>query len=502
MAPHLTPDAALLQHIFEQEPVGVLTADLATGEVTALNRAMADWLGVTDEESTLNLFSLAVWHVLVENAGGLEALMAAGGVAHAEISAAGGPASVSLTQIGATGTVPPLWLLQTVDSRPQLRQALEHRRDDRLEAVARTTGHLAHDFNDLLTIIMGYNDWLAFDQGLSQSSRDAVQQIRLATERASALTRQLLTFSRRASLQRQRLDLAELVESARPLLEQLLGTQVTLVITHEGDPPLVQGDASQLTQVLINLVTNAREAMPEGGTLTIRVMQTLGDPEDDGTGGIAPGSLAAELEVSDTGVGLSAEAEQRLFEPFFTTKPPGQSAGLGLAEARGIVLQHGGSIRAESTRGVGTTFRILLPLADPLFESLRPVPHRTGAPLGRRTILLVEDEDALRELDTHILTHAGFDVLAARSGLEAISIADTHGAGIDLLLTDVMLPGMSGPVVASHLQTVRPDLKVLYMSGYSHDEVMGDDEPAGPSLFLQKPMTSEVLVDAVRRLIG
>ena len=502
MAPHQTPDAALLQHIFEQEPVGVLTADLATGEVTALNRAMADWLGVTDEESTLNLFSLAVWHVLVENAGGLEALMAAGGVAHAEISAAGGPASVSLTQIGATGAVPPLWLLQTVDSRPQLRQSLEHRRDDRLDAVARTTGHLAHDFNDLLTIIMGYTDWLAFDQGLSQTSRDAVQQIRMATERASALTRQLLTFSRRASMQRQRLDLAELVESARPLLEQLLGTQVTLVITHEGDPPLVQGDASQLTQVLINLVTNAREAMPEGGTLTIRVMQTLGDPEDDGTGGIAPGALAAELEVSDTGIGLSAEAEQRLFEPFFTTKPQGQSAGLGLAEARGIVLQHGGSIRAESTRGVGTTFRILLPLADPLFDALRPVPHFTGAPTGRRTILLVEDEDALRELDTQILAHAGFEVLAARSGLEAISIADTHGAGIDLLLTDVMLPGMSGPVVASHLQTVRPDMKVLYMSGYSHEEVMGNDEPAGPSLFLQKPMTSEALVDAVRRLIG
>jgi two-component system, cell cycle sensor histidine kinase and response regulator CckA len=502
MAPHQIPDTALLQHVFEAQPIGVLTADLATGEVTALNRAMADWLGVSGHDSALNLFSLAVWHVLVEHAGGLEALMTAGGVAHAEVSASGGPASVSLTQIGATATVPPAWLLQTVDSRPQLRQALEHRRDDRLEAVARTTGHLAHDFNDLLTIIMGYNDWLAFDQGLTQSSRDAVQQIRLATERASALTRQLLTFSRRATSQRQRLDLAELVESMRPLMEQLLGTQSRLVIAHEGDPPLVKGDASQLSQVLVNLVTNAREAMPQGGTLTIRVLQTLGDPEDDGTGGIAPGSLAAEIEVQDTGVGLTAEAEQRLFEPFFTTKPPGQSAGLGLAEARGIVLQHGGSIRAESTRGGGTTFRILLPLADPLFDALRPAPHHASPGTGGRTILLVEDEDALRDLDAQILARAGFEVLAARSGLEAISMAESHGDNIDLLLTDVMLPGMSGPVVASHLQTARPDLKVLYMSGYSHEEAMGDDDPAGPSLFLQKPMTSEALVDAVRRLIG
>lgn len=502
MAMHRAPDPALLRQIFDEEPIGVLTADLATGEVTALNRAMATWLRVAEDDPSLNLFSLAVWHVLVENAGGLEALMAAGGVAHAEVSAAGGPASVSLTQIGATGEARPLWLLQTVDSRPQLRQALEHRRDDRLEAVARTTGHLAHDFNDLLTIIMGYNDWLDFDQGLSQTSRDAVQQIRLATERASALTRQLLTFSRRASVQRQRLDLAELVETARPLLEQLLGTQITLVVEREGDPPIVQGDANQLTQVLINLVTNAREAMPEGGTVIIRVTQTLGDPEDDGTGGIAPGSLVAELEVRDMGVGLSPEAEQRLFEPFFTTKPQGQSAGLGLAESRGIVLHHGGTIRAESVRGVGTTFRVLLPLAEPLFDPLRPAPQLGRPATGARTILLVEDEDALRELDTQILRRAGFEVLAARSGLEAISLAETHGDGIDLLLTDVMLPGMSGPVVASHLQMVRPDMKVLYMSGYSHEEAMGEDDPAGPSLFLQKPMTGEALVDAVRRLIG
>jgi two-component system cell cycle sensor histidine kinase/response regulator CckA len=502
MAPHQRTDPALLQHIFEEQPFGVLTADRDTGEVTAINRAMCDWLGVTGHDASLNLFGLAVWHMLVEHAGGLEALMAAGGVAHAEMSASGGPATVSLTQMEATDTAPPLWLLQSVDSRPQLRQALEHRRDDRLDAVARTTGHLAHDFNDLLTIIMGYNDWLAFDQGLSQASRDAVQQIRLATERASALTRQLLTFSRRTSSQRQRLDLAELVESLRPLIEQQLGAQRRLIVEHEGDPPIVQGDASQLTQVLINLITNAREAMPEGGTVTIRVTQTLGDPEDDGTGGIAPGSLVAEIEVQDTGIGLTADAEQRLFEPFFTTKPPGQSAGLGLAEARGIVLQHGGSIRAESTRGVGTTFRILLPLADPLFDPLRPAPHYASPPTGGRTILLIEDEDALRELDTLILRQAGFEVLAARSGAEAISMADAHGDGVDLLLTDVMLPGMSGPVVASHLQTIRPDMKVLYMSGYSHEEAMGDDEPAGPSLFLQKPMTSETLVDAVRRLIG
>jgi two-component system cell cycle sensor histidine kinase/response regulator CckA len=502
MAQPLPTPPALLQHIFEHDPSGVLAADLATGDVIAVNRTMAEWLGLSPHEGTVNLFSLAVWHVLVDSAGGLEALRAAGGVTQAEVSAAGGPASASLTQLGATATRPALWLLQTVDSRPQLRRALEHRRDDRLEAVARTTGHLAHDFNDLLTIIMGYNDWLAFDQGLSQTSLDAVQQIRLATERASALTRQLLTFSRRASSQRQRLDLTDLVKSARPLFEQRLGTQVTLVISHDGDPPLVQGDASQLTQALLNLVINAKEAMPQGGTVTVRVSQSLGDPEDDGTGGVAPGAVVAELEVSDAGVGLSAEAEQRLFEPFFTTKPPGQSAGLGLAETRGIVLLHGGSIRAESTPGVGTTFRIQLPLADPLFDALRAGPHRTRNPQGQRTILLVEDEEALRDLDTQVLTHAGFHVLAARSGLDAIAMADAHGADIDLLLTDVVMPGMSGPVVASHLQTVRPDLKVLYMSGYSHDEAIGQDDPAGPSLFLQKPMTNEALVGAVRRSIG
>lgn len=204
----------------------------------------------------------------------------------------------------------------------------------------------------------------------------------------------------------------------------------------------MQGDANQLTQVLINLVTNTREAMPEGGTVIIRVTQTLGDPEDDGSGGIAPGSLVAELEVRDMGVGLSPEAEQRLFEPFFTTKPPGQSAGLGLAESRGIVLHHGGTIRAESVRGVGTTFRVLLPLAEPLFDPLRPAPRLGRPATGARTILLVEDEDALRELDTQILRRAGFEVLAARSGLEAISLVERHGDAIDLLLTDVMLPGM------------------------------------------------------------
>ncbi|MCC7126494.1 MAG: response regulator, partial [Acidobacteria bacterium] len=362
-------------------------------------------------------------------------------------------------------------------------------------------GGVAHDFNNLLTVIIGYNESLDFDEALGESARDAVQQIRLATERATTLTRQLLAFSRRQVLQPQTLDLREVARQLAPMLRRLIGEDVELNTEWGKTAAVVRADPGQIEQVLMNLAVNARDAMPQGGRLTVRIDTTeFGADFVAARPYVVPGPYV-ELTVSDTGMGMSADTRARIFEPFFTTKPQGQGTGLGLAMVYGIVKQSEGYIWVESQPNAGATFRIALPL---LKAALAAEPHKAEAaksPSGNETVLVVEDEDALRELDRQILMRCGYRVLQARTGPEALTIAQEHAGPIHMLLTDVVMPMMSGRELADRLQEARPDIKVLYMSGYTPDAVLRHGVSQASVAFIQKPMSPPELARKVREVL-
>jgi len=375
--------------------------------------------------------------------------------------------------------------VRDVTERRRLEERLQAAQ--RLESMGRLAGGVAHDFNNLLTAITGYTD-LAIDRASHDPALvQDLSEIQRAADRAADLTRQLLAFGRRQVLSPQPLDLEAVVTDVEPMLRRLLGSSVGVEVRHEPSTPPVFADPGQLEQVVVNLAMNARDAMPDGGTLTIATRPTTRD-----------GRPFAALQVSDSGVGMSADTRARAFEPFFTTRPDG--VGLGLASVYGIVAQSNGSVEVTSEPGRGSTFTIVLPASDvAAAEPAAPDPDEAAA--GSETVLLVEDEDVLRSLAVRVLEEQGYRVLACASGSEAIDVAETHDGEIHVLLTDVVMPGLRGHEVADRIAATRPDIRIVYMSGYADETLLARAAEARSS-FLEKPFSSSALTRKLREALA
>ncbi|MGH3030396.1 MAG: PAS domain S-box protein [Gaiellaceae bacterium] len=375
------------------------------------------------------------------------------------------------------------------------------RQSQKMEAVGRLAGGIAHDFNNILLAITGYSDFALARLGEDGPAADDLREIQKAADRATGLTRQLLAFSRKQVLQPQLVDLNEVVTDLEGMLRRLIGDHIELQVELEDGVGEVLVDRGQIEQVLMNLALNARDAMPGGGTLSLATRPVeLSQARDERHVGLEPGPHAL-LVVGDTGLGMDEQTRSRAFEPFFTTKEPGKGTGLGLATVYGIVQQSGGSISLDSSPANGTVVRIFLPLP----QSLREAPTVLGAdldrPAGSETILLAEDEEVVRDLVREILEGAGYTVLAAADGREALRLSKAHAGDVDLMVTDVVMPGMSGRELAERLWLSRPEMKVLYISGYTDIAVFDPGVLDPGSAFLQKPFSSAELTQEVREVL-
>ena len=377
----------------------------------------------------------------------------------------------------------------------QLRQA------QKMEAVGRLSGGIAHDFNNLLGVIIGYSESLEQHLPADDPLRKSAEQIRKAGERAAALTHQLLAFSRQQVLQPKILDLNAVVIDMGVMLRRLIGVDIELTTRLDSQLGRVKADQSQIEQVVVNLAVNARDAMPDGGSLVIETSNTYVDETlARGLPFLRPGPHIL-LTVSDTGEGMDLAMQRHIFEPFFTTKPPGKGTGLGLATVYGVVKQSGGVVGVDSKPGKGSRFKIYLPQAESSVVAPAAVPVRGEASRGNDTILLVEDEEALLNLTAAVLGENGYAVLTARDGIQALEVARTFPQPIHLLLTDVAMPRMGGPALARHMADLRPGIRVLFMTGNAgRDPGLDADLPASIEP-LTKPFSHVALINHVRQAL-
>jgi signal transduction histidine kinase/ActR/RegA family two-component response regulator len=381
------------------------------------------------------------------------------------------------------------------------RQTEEHlRQAQKMEAVGRLAGGIAHDFNNLLTVIIGYCSLLLDDRAVALDRREALLQMRRASEQAATLTQNLLAFSRRQVASPVVVDMVAGIQALESMLRRFCGESIGLLLQLDDRTGLVELGEGQLEQIVINLVINARDAMPDGGQLVVATRRDQVDQTPADIPDLNPGAYAV-LRVSDTGIGMDAETRSRVFEPFFTTKAAGRGTGLGLATVYGIVTQNGGAITVRSEPGAGADFSVWLPLTT---RPLALPAHPLGAtdPLRGYTVLLVEDEDDLRRLASLVLRKAGLTVLEAAGGAEALRVAAGHGETIDLLLTDVVMPGLDGFEVARRLHDSRPGLAVAYMSGYADQAREASASAVEDGRLLQKPFTPEELLAHVTRTLA
>ena len=395
-------------------------------------------------------------------------------------------------------------LEQRVARRTAERHALQDQllHAQKMEAVGRLAGGVAHDFNNLLTVILGYNEMLGERLRDDPESTEYVEEVRRATQRASALTSQLLAFSRRQVAQPRLVDLSEVVRQTDRMLQRVIGEDITLEIHLEENLPMVKVDPTHMDQVILNLAINSRDAMPGGGKLLIETAAV--ELSADYTGrhiGAEPGRYVL-LAVSDTGTGMDEDTRRRIFEPFFTTKEQGKGTGLGLAIVYGIVKQNGGDILVYSEPGRGTSFKIYLPAVQGTAQATDAGGEIASTPARGETILLVEDDRPVRELARTLLSREGYRVLEARGGAEALLIAAEYRGPIHLLLTDIVMAGPSGSELARDLVAARPGTRVLYMSGYTDNRVVQDGALPPGTEFLQKPFTADGLRRKVREVLG
>jgi PAS domain S-box-containing protein len=375
------------------------------------------------------------------------------------------------------------------------------RQSQKLEAVGQLAGGVAHDFNNLLTVINGYSDLLMRKLEPNSPIRLTLEEIKHAGERAASLTRQLLAFSRRQVLQPEVLKLNVIVANVDKMLSRLIGEDINLLTVLEPELGQIKADPGQIEQVLLNLAVNARDAMPQGGKLTIETANAYLDGQySQSHTDIQPGHYVM-LAMSDTGCGMTTEMQGHIFEPFYTTKEQGKGTGLGLSTVYGIVKQSGGNLWVYSEVGYGTTFKLYLPRVDELSETDETRDMPAEPVRGRETVLLAEDEEQVRRMARTILEMYGYHVLEASNGNEAVSIYKEHEAEIDMLLTDAVMPQMSGRELREVLVSLCPDIKVLYMSGYTDDAIMRHGLLEQEIVFLQKPFTAEALVRKVREVL-
>jgi PAS domain S-box-containing protein len=495
-----------LQSITENSPDAIITTD-REGRVTYFSRGAETMFGYRAEEmigtSVVELYPGGLEEARgvkrrVEQDGLLrnyESAFLAKDGRRVEISA-----SISVLRDTSGAAVGTLGLLKDIAERRQLEEQL--RQSQKMDAVGRLAGGIAHDFNNLLTVIAGRAQMiLARLRPEEPIHRDATL-VRTTADRAAALTQQLLAFSRKQVLQPQVLDLNAVMTAMEPMLSRLIGEDIELAVVPTAGLDRVKADPGQIEQVIVNLVVNSRDAMPQGGRLTIETANVELDEAYARRHVSVPAGQYVMLAVSDNGAGMDEATCSRVFEPFFTTKEQGKGTGLGLATVYGIVKQSGGDIRLYSEVGAGTTFKIYLPRvaepvapADPAASAVIPVPR------GDETVLLVEDEPEVRDLAREILEGGGYTVLQACDAQEAVFVAERHSGPIHLLLTDVIMPRQSGRALVERLRPLRPEMQVLYMSGYTNEAIVRHGVLDPDTLFIQKPFSPAGLGHKVRAAI-
>jgi two-component system cell cycle sensor histidine kinase/response regulator CckA len=406
-----------------------------------------------------------------------------------------------LASILDTATDEPRLLFSARDITERKRLETQLLQAQKLDSIGQLAGGVAHDFNNLLTVITGHADLVLGAAAPDDPARSDLEELRKAAERAAGLTRQLLAFARKQILEPRVLKLNDLVLEMDKLLRRLIGEDIELITLPAPDLGRVKVDLSQIEQVLINLAVNARDAMPDGGKLTIETRNVvLDDAYAQLRVGVSPGSYVM-LAVSDTGIGMDQATQQHIFEPFFTTKAAGRGTGLGLATCYGIIKQHGGNIWVYSEVGHGSTFKIYLPCveeaADPAAQP--NLPHEM--PRGAEVVLLVEDEPAVRNLVARVLRGQGYTVLEAGNGGEALELIQTQAGVIDLLVTDVVMPEMNGKTLADHMVRRYPEIRVLFISGYTDRAIVHHGRLEPDVTFLQKPFAPLALAQKVREAL-
>ena len=491
---------------FEQAAVG-FAHNALDGRWLRVNQRCCDILGYTREELLARTFldvthpdELSLDHEAIRKflAGEIRTLSREKRFIHKNGSVVWVDMTVSLTRDPADKAEYFIAVLQDVTARKQLEGDLLHAQ--RMEGIGQLAGGVAHDFNNLLTVITGRSQLSLNRLAPADPLRRDLELIGKTANRAAALTRQLLAFSRKQVLQPRVIELNALVGESTNLLKRLIGEDIELTFVPGVDCGRVRVDPVQLEQVIVNLAVNARDAMPEGGRLTIATANVaLGADSAALRAGVAPGPYVM-LAVSDTGAGMDRAVQARIFEPFFTTKEPGKGTGLGLATVYGIVTQSGGHVRVYSELGLGTTFRIYLPWtnAPPELTSVSALP---ALPRGTETVLLVEDEHEVRAIAREVLEELGYTVLEAAVPADALLIAERHAGIIGLLLTDVVMPGMSGRALASKIAGARPETKVLFMSGYTDDAIVRHGVLEPGTSFLEKPFTPLAFALKVREAL-
>ena len=500
--------------LYENAPDMLCSVEPTTARIVRCNGTLARTLGYTRDEllgrPLLDLYDL---DSLVQAGVAFDTLRTAGEVPPTELRLRkkdGTPIDVSLAMSAVKDTHG-----RVVDSRSSWRDISDRRRAERqrdalqeqlrhaqkMEAVGRLAGGVAHDFNNMLVVILSYLGLVLEGEGVGEQDRRDLIEVQRAAERAAMLTRQLLAFSRKQILAPMRVDLGEVVRRVEGMLRRLIGEDILLAVHTAPDLWATKVDPGQIEQVIMNLAVNSRDAMPDGGMLTIE----LGNVELDEDYaahhvGVAPGAYVM-LSVSDTGRGMDDATKARLFEPFFTTKEQGKGTGLGLATVHGIIQQSGGHVFVYSEQGHGTAFKVYLPrdvMVCGVGAAASAAPREAR---GTETILLVEDEAAVRNLSRRILDAAGYTVLAAASGAEALGLCATHAEHLDLLVTDVVMPQMNGRLLAERITALRPDIRVLYMSGYTDDAIVQHGVLEAGTWFLSKPFRGGDLTRKVREVL-
>ena len=384
-------------------------------------------------------------------------------------------------------------VFRDISKRMQLEQQATHA--SKMEAVGRLAGGVAGDFNNVLTVVTGYAELLRTEIPATNPMRRFVDEIIYAGERAAALTRHLLAFSRGATAQPRVLDLNTVISNMEPMLRRLLGQNIELILLSTPGIGRIKADPAQIEQVIVNLATNSRDAMPRGGKLILETANVDVEATAGQNIGVKPGPYVM-LAVSDTGVGMDTETRSRLFEPFFTTKAPGGGSGLGLATVYGAIKQADGYVTVYSQPNCGTIFEVYLPRVKEALEE----PARKGSAKGSETILLVDDEEGVRKLVFAVLKSHGYDVMEAANGVAALAAYEKNGHKVDMVLTDVVMPQMSGFELGKQLGERSPGLKILYMSGF-RDNATGAASGDAPRAFLHKPFTPDVLLSKVREVL-
>lgn len=494
------------RRLFDSNTIGIVVADL-TGATLEANDAYLDMLGYTREELRSGLLrwdEITPPEYRAADQAAVEALHRTGVAPpwEKEMLRKDGTRVAVLLGVAMLEASDASCIAYIVDLSKSRQLEKQLRQAQKMEAVGQLAGGVAHDFNNLLTTILGYTELAASRMGEDPGGFDELEEVRKAGERAAGLTRQLLAFSRNQVLEPRVLDLNVIVGNLEKMLRRLIGEDVDVVTTLHPSLGRVRADAGEIEQVIMNLAVNARDAMTEGGRITIETANVELDEayELEKHATVPPGRYVM-LVVSDTGIGMDAETQSHIFEPFFTTKAKDKGTGLGLSTVYGIVKQSGGWIWVYSEPGRGTTVKIYLPEVD---EAPEAVPRRVEAPPagGSETVLLAEDEAPVRKLARKLLENLGYTVLEAPGGEDALSIARSHGGPIHLVLTDVVMPEMGGADLASRVQQLRPEARVLYMSGYTDDAIIRHKVLEPGTHFLQKPFTPASLARKVREALS